>query len=161
MSKFDLRSAFAAKMSESKISAEVARKLGFQALAAEKVPKGVPFQEPAILIPYFDITGEQTDFWRLRYLKQPELKGFAAQAKRKPLKYVQPSKTLNELYLPPIIDWEEVANDPLMPILITEGEFKAACACENTEYPCIGLGGVRSWKSAKRTVALIDDFNEL
>jgi hypothetical protein len=160
MNGFDLKAAFNAKMLESRISPDVAKKLKFKPLSADEVPKDTPFQEPAILIPYFDLAGAKTDFWRLRYLKQPELKGFAVQAKHKPLKYVQPSKTLNELYLPPIIDWEEVAADTLMPLLITEGEFKAACACEHTSYPCIGLGGVWSWKSAKKKVQLIEGFDD-
>ena len=134
-------------MAESKIDPKAVKRLGFTPLPAEKVPKGTPFQEPAILIPYFDISGSKTSFWRLRYLKQPDLKGFARLTKHKPLKYVQPTRSLNELYLPPVLNWEEVAKDPLTPILITEGEFKAACASINTEYPCLGLGGVWSWKS--------------
>lgn len=160
MSDFDLKRAFNAKMAESKISAAEAKKLGFTALPAEKAPKGVPFQEPSILIPYFDIDGKKSDFWRLRYLKQPEQKGFAKQAKTKPLKYVQPQGTLNELYLPPLLPWADVASDPLSPIIITEGEFKAASAVIQTGYPTIGLGGVWSWKSDKKKVALIDGFKD-
>ena len=160
MSDFDLKKAFNAKMAESKISAAEAKKLGFTALPAEKAPKGVPFQEPSILIPYFDIDGKKSDFWRLRYLKQPEQKGFAKQAKTKPLKYVQPQGTLNELYLPPLLPWTDVAADSLSPIIITEGEFKAASSIIQTGYPTIGLGGVWSWKSDKKKVALIDGFKD-
>jgi len=156
---FDLRSAFMAKMSESKISASVARKLGFQPLAAEKVPKGVPFKEPGILIPYYDFAGHKTDFWRLRYLRQPKPTGFSALTKRKPLRYVQPKDSVNELYLPPIIDWEEVAEEPVTEIIITEGEFKAACACENTGYACIGLGGVWSWMASKKGIEILEGFH--
>lgn len=160
MSEFNLKAAFDAKMAESKISAAEVKKLGFQALPATKVPKGVPFQEPGILIPYFDIDGKKTDFWRLRYLKQPDVTGFAKLTKKKPLKYVQPGKTLNELYLPPLVDWKEVSNDYLVPIIITEGEFKAASSIIHTGYPTIGLGGVWSWKSDKKKVSLIDGFQD-
>ena len=64
--------------------AKAAKKLGLQALTPDKVPKDTPFKEPAILIPYFDITGAKTKFWRVRYLKQPEPKGFGKLTKRKP-----------------------------------------------------------------------------
>lgn len=159
-SDFNLSQAFATKMAESKIPLDEAKKLGFTPLTPDKVPKDTPFQEPSILIPYFDIDGKKSKFWRLRYLRQPELKGFAKQAKKKPLKYVQPSNTLNELYLPPILNWKEVADDQLAPIIITEGEFKAASSVINTGYPTIGLGGVWSWKSDKKKVALIDGFDD-
>ena len=160
MADFNLKAAFNAKMAESKISADEAKMLGFSPVSATQVPKGVPFQEPGILIPYFDIKGKKSTFWRLRYLKQPELTGFAKQTKKKPLKYVQPANTLNELYLPPLIKWKEVADDALSPIIITEGEFKAASSVINTGYPTIGLGGVWSWKSDKKKVALIEGFND-
>lgn len=160
MSEFNLKAAFDAKMRESKIPLEQAKKLGFTPLPETKIPKDTPFKEPGILIPYFDIEGHKLDFWRLRYLKQPEKKGFATQTKTKPLKYVQPSKSLNELYLPPIVDWKKIASEQLVPILITEGEFKAACATLHTDYPCIGLGGVWSWKSDKKKVPLIEGFQD-
>lgn len=155
---FDLKTAFAAKMKESKITPEAVKSLRMAPTTAAKAPKDTPFQEPGILIPYFDIDGQPTKFWRYRYLKQPDPKGFAL--KRKPLKYVQPAKTINELYLPPLVNWKAVATDPLTPILITEGELKAACATLHTEYPCIGLGGVWSWKSDKKKMPMIPGFEE-
>jgi hypothetical protein len=157
---FNLKEAFAAKMRESKISLDEAKKLGYTPLTPDKVPKNTPFQEPSILIPYFDIDGKKSKFWRLRYLRQPEVKGFAKLTKKKPLKYVQPENTLNELYLAPILDWNDVAKNPLTPIIITEGEFKAASSIINTGYPTIGLGGVWSWKSNKKRVPLIDGFSD-
>lgn len=160
MKDFDLKQAFSAKMAESKIDAASAKKLGFTPTPADKVPKTLPFQEPGIMIPYFDIDGKPLKFWRFRYLKQPEVKGFAAKTKKKPLKYVQPSNTLNELYLPPVTNWKKVADDSLIPIIITEGEFKAACSTINTGYPTIGLGGVWSWKSDKKKVKLIEGFQD-
>lgn len=156
---FDLKSAFQNKLLESKIDPKAATRLGLTPTPANKVPKDTPFQEPGILIPYFDINGKKTDFWRFRYLKQPDQKGFSALTKKKPLKYVQPAKSLNEIYLPPVVDWAKVAKDPMEPILITEGEFKAACASINTEYPCIGLGGVWSWKSKKRKLEVLPEFD--
>jgi hypothetical protein len=156
---FDLQSAFNDKMLESKIDPAAVKRLQLAATPANKVPKDTPFQEPGILIPYFDINGKKTAFWRFRYLKQPEAKGFSALTKKKPLKYVQAAKSLNEIYLPPVVDWADVAKDPMQPILITEGEFKAACASINTEYPTIGLGGVWSWKSKKRKMEVLPEFD--
>lgn len=158
--KFNLRYAFVDKLEESKIDPKSAATLGLVMTPADKVPKDLPFAEPGIMIPYFDIKGKRTKFWRFRYLKQPEVKGFAALAKRKPLKYVQSKGTLNELYLPPLLDWNQVAVDQLQPILITEGEFKAACATLHSGYPCIGLGGVWSWKSTHRKMPLIPGFED-
>lgn len=157
---FDLKAAFDAKMAESLIDSRSAKKLGYVALSEDKIPKGVPFQEPAIQIPYYDVNGKKSGFWRLRYLRQPEAKGFAKNIKRKPLKYVQPKKSSNELYLPPVVDWAAIAGDSLTPILITEGEFKAACASIHAEYPCIGLGGVWSWQSLRKRQPLIPGFDD-
>lgn len=156
-SAFDLRAAFITKIGESKLDSTSAKKLGL--VPTPKAPKDLQFTEPGIVIPYFDLSGNKTQFYRYRYLKQPTYTGFAAMAKRKPLKYTQPKSSLNELYLPPLVDWEEIAADSLKPILITEGEFKAASATLNTEYPCIGLGGVWSWKSTSRKMPMIPGFD--
>lgn len=160
MSEFNLQAAFKAKMAESSIDPKAVKRLGLEALPPDKVPKDTPFQEPAILIPYFDINGKKTKFWRVRYLKQPERSGFSKLTKKKPLKYVQAKNSVNELYLPPVVDWAAVAKDSLTPILITEGEFKAACASIHTEYPCIGLGGVWSWKSDKKNMPMLPGFSD-
>lgn len=157
---FNLKSAFSERLAESMLDLKTAASLGLVMTPADKVPRDLPFAEPGIMIPYFDIKGNRTKFWRFRYLKQPSLKGFAALVKKKPLKYVQPKGSLNELYLPPLVDWEEVAGDAMIPLLITEGEFKAACATMHTDYPCIGLGGVWSWKSTHRKMPLIPGFNQ-
>jgi len=157
---FDLPAAFAAKLAESKIDVKTAKGLCIEPRTADKAPTDIPFAEPGIFIPYFDIYGKKTKFWRYRYLKQPLVRGFGSIVKKKPLKYVQGKNTLNELYLPNFIDWEAVAADALMPIMITEGEFKAASASLLTEYPTIGLGGVWSWKSDKKRMPLIPGFED-
>ncbi len=157
---FNLKAAFSNKMHESKLDVKDANVLKFKPVESSNAPAGIPFDEPGIIIPYFDINGKPTKFWRYRYLKQPDVKGFAALVKRKPLKYVQTKGSLNELYLPPVVDWSEIAKNALVPILITEGEFKAACASLHTPYPTIGLGGVWSWKSTSRKMPLIPGFSD-
>jgi hypothetical protein len=51
----------------------------------------------------------------------------------------------------------KIAGDPSSPIVITEGELKSAC-CTKHVYPCMGLGGVYSFRSAKRGLTLIPEF---
>jgi len=160
-SSFDLPGAFASKMKESGIPLDTARKYGVRPIPADKCPKELPMISDGIVIPYYDIKGSRTGFYRYRYLRQPKTSGFKSLAmSKKPLRYSQPKNTVNELYLPPVIDWEAVAADTLIPLIITEGEFKAWCGCLHTEYPCIGLGGVWCWKSKKKGIQILDGFNE-
>jgi hypothetical protein len=152
---------FSKKLSESLLTAADAAALKLKLVGTDKVPTGLPFKAGGFIIPYFDLRGKPTKFWRFRYLQQPERNGFAALAEHKPLRYAQLSGTLNEIYLPPFIDWQSVAADTSKPIIITEGELKAACGSRNTEYPCIGLGGVWCFRSAKQGLPLLPIFNEI
>lgn len=109
-----------------------------------------------IFIPYYDLKGKVTDFFRVRYLEDPlEDERFTD----KPPKYMQPKGVAPQFYLPPIIDWEEVAKEPEIDVYITEGEFKAACGAINS-MATIGLGGVYSWKSKKLKLPSIVDFED-
>ena len=108
---------------------------------------GCNFQSvPALFLPYFDITGATTKFYRLRYLAQP--KGFAL---AKPQRYAQAPGTLNEVYFPPLVKWAEIAKNTDTPLHITEGELKAAAACA-ASIPTLGLGGVDVWQAKKRGI---------
>lgn len=115
---------------------------------------------PGFIIPYFNLAGKPTKFFRYRYLVQPPLNGFAALTKRKPLRYAQLANTVNELYLPPLVDWKKVAKDKTLPIIVTEGEMKAACGTLRTPYPTIGLGGVWCWRSAKARQPMLEQFDD-
>jgi hypothetical protein len=114
---------------------------------------------PAVRIPYFDFNGEPTEFYRIRYLAKPE--GFGGLV-AKPQRYAQPAGSLNEVYLPPLLDktWKEIAKDEKVQIFITEGEFKAAAACSRG-IPCIGLGGVDVWRASKRGIDLLPQLREI
>lgn len=81
---------------------------------------------PAARIPYFDLDGAPTGFYRLRTLAD-----WVPAGDTKPRKYMQAANSGNHLYLPPLLDapWRAVAADVAIPLLITEGEKKAACAC--------------------------------
>ena len=143
-----------AKLKESGLSrrdAEILRMVAIGANDARKLP--ISLQYPGFKIPYFDLKGRQTAFWRYRYL--PAVEGRDGKSHR----YVQPPCTVNELYLPPFIDWIDVAAVPDVPIVITEGELKAACACRQG-LPTIGLGGVRMYQAQKRGYSMLPMFGE-
>lgn len=98
----------------------------------------------SLFIPYYDLNGKYNDFYRLKLFNHDP-------------KYYQPSNTLPQLYLPPLVDWSAIAADTTVPIHITEGEKKAACATYNG-LACIGIGGVWSWKSKKASLPHLPDF---
>lgn len=78
----------------------------------------------------------------------------------KEIRYSQPKGSAPELYLPQIgnIDWVRIKRDVNVPLLITEGEKKAASACK-VGIPTIGLGGVSCWSQNRRPIAQWDEFN--
>lgn len=158
-SKSEVSSAMLDKLEDSDLDESDAKLLGYTATTAEECAtkfNKFPAFKAGFLIPYFDIEGRRTKFYRYRYLETVK-EGFEKHTDKKDLRYVQPKNTLNELYLPPSVDWTKVANDPTIPIVITEGELKAACACKNG-IPTIGLGGVWCYKSNARGQPILEDF---
>lgn len=112
----------------------------------------------SLLIPYFDFKGKTTDFFRIRYLDP--LPGFAGLVE-KPQRYAQRKGTLNEVYYPPLnVEWEDVIEDPNVPIYITEGELKAAAGCA-AGLATLGLGGVDVWRSTKRMLPMLPSLKEI
>lgn len=93
----------------------------------------------SIQLPYFDFNGTITKFSRVRLLI-PKTK----------MKYSQARASGSHIYLPPSVNWKVVANDVDIPIIITEGEFKAWSITkvidrDNLLYAALGLAGVTSW----------------
>ncbi len=149
-----------AKLAESGLTGADARKLRMKALTGAAVQKLDPTFKayPALQIPYFNLQGKATDFFRIRYLG--ELNGFDA-LRAKSVRYAQPSDSPPGVYLPPFGSWEALSKDPGRPVFITEGELKAACACK-LAIPTIGLGGVWTWKSTKKGFGfhpVLEEFN--
>lgn len=102
---------------------------------------GVPTDTPGYVIPYYDINGKPLPFYRIRFFNYTP-------------KYKQPRNSANHVYYPKgflnaLAQIKTVTDVPF--IMITEGERKAAAAVKNG-IPCIGLGGVDSWRT--RTVNL-------
>ena len=104
---------------------------------------------PALVIPYFNLDGTrltytapggiQREFARLRYISPtaPKTGFFKVKAQR----YVQPAKTGVQVYFPPCFPWDEIARDPNVSFIITEGEAKALVAGAHG-FRAVGLGGV-------------------
>lgn len=138
-----------------------ARRLGFRALSAGQVKNlAAKFHDAgALYIPYFDLSGKRTKFFRLRYLER--LPG-AAGVTEKPQRYDQ-LPVMQEAYFPPLLKraWKELAQDNEVALCITEGEKKAACGCARG-IPTLALGGVYSFMSSKRGVDFLpalEQFN--
>ena len=137
----DVHNAMLDKAAESGLPPDLAKRLSFKAYLADEVGSlGLPIQKAGFKIPYHDFQGLLTTFWRFRFLERTN-EGFAALTDKKDVRYLQPKKSVNEVYIPPIINWGKVIADATIPIVITEGELKAACACA-VGIPTLGLGGV-------------------
>jgi len=95
-------------------------------------------------------------FYRIRYLEVPtDFSGLSS----KPQRYTQPPNTAPVAYFPQIFpEWSALVPDPDQPLIITEGELKAAKACKDG-FPTIGLGGVYNWRSNKLGITWIDSLD--
>jgi len=147
--------AFLTRLRESGLSTEDAHKLGLRVLSPAQVVKRKFWDSPrlALEIPYHDLKGKTTGFSRVRFLDAPS--GFAAAAK-KPRRYSQPPLSGVHVYFPRTARWDFLLQPPTEDkpgdLLITEGEFKAACAVR-FGFPTIGLGGV--WNFRDKTSAFL------
>lgn len=146
------------KLQSSGVTETVAAKLGYVYLTAEATEKLGHKKVESLKLPYYDLSGKPTKFYRIRYLSGTK-KGFMKQTNAKDQRYDQPQGQEPQLYFPPLIDWEDYLKTD-QPIIITEGELKAACATLS-KYPTIGLGGVWNFCSRKNGVTLLPIFNDL
>ncbi len=111
------------------------------------------YSAASYLLPYFGIDGKKAkNFFRVRYIEEPPKGGFGA--KKKARRYSQPEGTSPRFYFPPLVDWEAIVSNPDIPIVITEGEKKAAKACQEG-IACFAIGGVWAWLTNKKP---IEDF---
>ena len=146
------------KLDDSGLDSKDAKRLGLRPMLAGNAPE-VPVRKAGFLIPYFDLNGKKTSFWRYRYLETVK-DGFAAISNRKDMRYAQAPKTVNEIYFPPLLDWKKIAMDPNEPLCVTEGELKASCAAK-AGIPTMGLGGVWCFKSSHSRLPLLPQFKEI
>ena len=165
---------FRAKLAESGLNEDDAESLGLELVSAEETAEfGKNFIPCASMkFPYMDKLGLETSditngepYFRVRYLGDYEkiycqVKG--ENGNKKPPKYMQKSQTLPMAYFPHIgdVDWLAISEDTTAPVIITEGELKAAKATKEG-FPTIGLGGVSSWCSVKHGIEMLDGLKEI
>ena len=101
---------------------------------------------PALVIPYLDINGKPFSshpkwphFYRIRYLAKGN--DFKDLATDKSQRYAQEPNSGICAYFPNSRTWGKIAKDEREPVIITEGELKAAATCAQG-YNCIGLGNI-------------------
>ena len=157
----------AAKLESSGLTMDDAMALGIEILSAdETAARHSSFKPlPSLYLPYWDPRHpaepsrpmpKWPQFYRIRYLKEDT--GFGALANKKPLRYVQEPESGVCAYFPRLeLDWSRLLADSTQPLIITEGELKAAKACREG-YPTIGLGGVSNYQSARLGLAMISDL---
>lgn len=128
------------------------KKLKLQALTGEQTYELTQkFKARAVKFPYLDTAARDTGFFRLRFLE--DVKAFGA---KKVQRYWQPSDTEPRAYFSPHINWKKTLETEA-DVWITEGEKKAAAACK-AGIPCIGLGGIWSWRSKAKGQSFIQDL---
>lgn len=157
---------FEAKLASSGLDLDDATELGMyptDPAATASLSKGFD-AKPGLVIPYFDALGGPrpdvpgaAQFMRVRYLG--EAATFRDATKGETLRYTQPVGTINPVYLPRITDWGDILPDASCPVIITEGELKAAAACK-LGFPTIGLGGVWNFRAIQYGYTLLPDLAE-
>jgi hypothetical protein len=118
---------------------------------------GFPAPAGGVVIPYFGVDGKQTNFLRIRFDDYTD--PYAKMLGKKPLRYAQPKNSGVFAYFSPLVDWTQIVDDPGIPLLITEGEWKGSCACANG-FNCIALGGVASWRGTKQGLPLLPELQK-
>ena len=121
-------------------------------------PKEIPVTSAtsAYAIPYFGLDGEPNHFHRLKLVPA------VTDANGHAMKYWQPKDTVPHLYLPPLLSWKNVAAHATTELTITEGEKKAAAACQRSLITA-GIGGVWCWRTSldngdKLTLPMLAEF---
>jgi hypothetical protein len=139
------------------------------ALGMYEVPSAMQLDKrfqarPALVIPYMGRDKKPLashpkwpNFFRVRYLDSPPV-GFKDLAGDKDQRYAQPFNSGVCAYLPMSVNWMEISDDIEYDIIITEGELKAAAACE-AGFPTIGLGGVWNFRSSKDGIWFLPELN--
>lgn len=122
--------------------------------------------KPALVIPYFNHLKQPMrahpawpDFYRLRYLDDG-VKGFKEAADGKVKRYTQPPDTGVCAYFPLSTNWKAILDATDQPILITEGELKAAKASLEG-FATIGLGGVYNFRASKAGVFFLPELEAI
>lgn len=140
------------KLESSGLTLEDAEKMGWRWETAEQTKQADEsyWYLPSLVIPYIDPwTGEPMRArpkWptleRRRALREPVPKP------EKFAKYLSPKGAGVCAFFTPLVKWPDILSDSKIPLVLTEGEIKAA-ATTLADIPTIGLGGVNSYKAMK------------
>ena len=161
-----------AKLQSSGLTMEDALALGMEVLSDEETTSLHPSfdAKASIRINYFGIDREPLRprprwpaFYRLRYLESGDREGrltFSQQADEKPRRYVNEPEAGVAAYFPKVVDWFDLAADTEEPVIITEGEFKAAKATLEG-FPTIGLGGVYNFRAVRQGIPFLPELEEI
>ncbi len=152
------------KLQSSGLTEADAKKLKIEFIDGKKLPTLHPSFKPftSLKLNYLRPDGNPLQDWpsappfyRIRYLETST--AFDALTEKKPLRYVQEPNTAPAAYYPGNQDWTLLDN-PDAPLILTEGELKAAKACKEG-FPTIGLGGVYNWRSNKLGLTWLESLN--
>lgn len=154
-----LKAAFKLKLRSSGLTEDDAKQLHiFPLSAAATVTLHSSFgKRNALKLEYFGPNGKplgSPPFYRIRFLDTP--KNFSGKSQRR---YSQPPKSLTYAYFPQNIDWSKVLESDT-PIIITEGELKAAKATKEG-FPTIGLGGVFNFQMSKHAISFLPELEAI
>lgn len=155
--KVDWRDVALDDLARSGLNARDFQTLELEILTSEETEDFVGDHRVSYRIPYFDFNGRTIKYSRVRFLQG---KRFQFAKLNGAQRYSQPANSAPHIYLPPYVDWRDVASDPSTPIVITEGEKKAALACK-LGIPTLALGGVWSFMSKKRNQLLIPELEKI
>lgn len=126
-----------ADLHKSGLSVETIARLGIHAVCPHDLKLAGVLH--AYRLPYFDLDGKPFDFERWRLF--PPIVTSDGHMR----KYHQAKGSAPYLYLPPLHNWRAVAADPTIPIIVTEGEKKAAAGCQGG-LVVMGSAGVWCWR---------------
>lgn len=152
----------AQKLESSGLTVEQATQLGMYDVTNAATLEPWFEGKPGLVIPYFGLDGKPLkahtawpEFYRVRYLGEDH--SFKAATEEKAKRYAQPSDTGVCAYFPQLADWKNIAKDPKVDLLITEGELKAAKATAEG-FPTIGLGGVHNFRSSRAGIFFLPEL---
>lgn len=160
------------KLATSGLTLKNAIDLGMEFLSPDQTSKlHNSFDAKAsIKLNYFDLAGQKLKprpkwpaFYRIRYLENESknaVASFSQQAEEKPKRYTNEPEAGVAAYFPKVVDWFDIAGDPGQPIIITEGELKAAKATIEG-FPTIGLGGVFNFRSVRNGIPFLPELEEI
>jgi hypothetical protein len=146
------------KIALSSLTKEDATQLNLQPYTAEEsVQLNLQRHGAGFKIPYYSADGKMLKMFRYRYEITAHESGFLKGAKLR--KYDQPANTDPEVYLPQLkgLNWVTIQNSTDVPLTITEGELKAACACKQG-LATVGVGGVYSFARKARHQHLLPEL---